>query len=750
MKSKQEKALAILEALELADESLVQQALDVDNAEKFRSLGPVRLVRNDKPTFARLGVLAACLALVATLAAFPWLLSKLPVYSRPTEPTVTTAPTEPTLPPTDPIPEPEIPGFVWQFDASTGTLTVGGCEAIPDYSDQDYLIMRPWSQHWLDIQHIRVADGVKRIGNFAFRDLPNLQDVSLPDGLREIGDHAFHAAQNLSIISLPQSLESIGDYAFYECRKLPAFDLPEGLKHIGIGAFTRCEVPTSLVIPASVETIGQSAFFNCVGLVDVTILGSPDELTLVFAGCSALRIVRFCGDAPLSLWELTYEKGVICYYPAQNPTWTNEVLGTANLDCTAWLASDDPASEQVLDNAVSGQCGRTAYWELADGVLTISGTGDVTYLGWDLLREQIQTVIIEDGITNIADSSFYQCGNLTDVTIPDSVTYIGFRAFYECVKLKAVTLPQNLTSLGDYAFSGCTGLKKLYFYGDAPGVSNFTFEGVTATAYYPPGNVSWISGGMRFHSGNITEKPDPNQENQGCITHDFGDWVILKEPTRLEGGKKERICNACGYKETEGLPPIVWEGEAPEHPELGEPIAGGFDHNVQWNLYEDGTLTIFGTDIMDDAMDHIWIENHRAQIKRLIIEEGLASIAGTAFWGLPNLVEVQLPNTLMRIGVYAFAGCIQLKSIMIPASVVEIENFAFGRCDALRQVYFLGDAPNMPNNIFNMDTLYVYYPANNETWNGRMWDYGGKITWVTRDFGAGYPLQLTEEPKRRA
>jgi hypothetical protein len=44
----------------------------------------------------------------------------------------------------------------------------------------------------------------------------------------------------------------------------------------------------------------------------------------------------------------------------------------------------------------------------------------------------------------------------------------------------------------------------------------------------------------------------------------------------------------------------------------------------------------------------------------------------------------------------------------------------------------------------------VYYPANNETWKGRMWDYGGKITWVSRDYGAGYPLQLTEEPKRRA
>jgi hypothetical protein len=104
MKTKQEKALVILEALEQADESLVQQALDVDNAEKFRSLGPVRLARNERPGKARLGLIAACLALVITLAAFPWLLSKLPVYNRPTEPT------EPPIPPTT--------GFTEEYDPS--------------------------------------------------------------------------------------------------------------------------------------------------------------------------------------------------------------------------------------------------------------------------------------------------------------------------------------------------------------------------------------------------------------------------------------------------------------------------------------------------------------------------------------------------------------------------------------------------------------------------------------------------------
>lgn len=713
------------------------------------------------------------------------------------------------------VPEPATPAYLWDFDENSGTLTVSGCEILPDFSNDNQWKMPPWASIRDDVKHIVVADGVERIGNYAFYDMPNLQTVTFPDSLREIGDFAFWKAEKLTGISLPASLKKIGDYAFDECKMIPEIILPEGLESIGEAAFRFCPLPTSLTIPSTVTTIGSGAFRYMNGLQEVTILGSPKSMRFTFNGCEILQVIRFCGDAPINLSEVADYGCVICYYPAQNATWTEEILDTANLYYTVWFASEDPEHEQITENATSGQCGRTAYWELKDEVLIISGTGDITFIGWENYRGDIQKVIIDDGITNIVDAAFFECVNLTSVTIPKSVTSIGSRAFYNCYTLKAVMLPEDLeylgdyafmhcesittitipeslsqiprmafcgckslkevnfpsglttiidaafqnctslkeihfpaslTSLGDYAFSGCSSLKKIYFYGDVPGVGNFTFEGVTGTAYYPPGNVSWISGGMKFHSGNITEKPDPNQ----CAQHQFGDWMIIQEPTPLEKGTKQRSCNLCGYKETDTVPPTEYDGEAPEHPELGEPIAGGFDHNVQWNLYADGTLTIFGTGIMEEAFQHIWIENHRAQIKQLIIEEGLASIASTAFCGLPNLVEVQLPNTLMRIGVYAFSGCIQLKSIMIPASVVEIQNYAFGRCDALRQVYFLGDAPDMPNNIFNMDTLYVYIPANNKTWSGRMWDYGGKITWVTRDSGAGQPLFTVPEAKRKS
>ncbi len=693
------------------------------------------------------------------------------------------------------VPQAEIPTCLWEFDEESGTLTVSDCDAIPDFTYADQWTTPPWQAHREAVQHIVVADGITKIGSYAFYGMPNLQTATLPGSLKEISDCAFQGAHSLTDIRFPNALEKIGDYAFDDCKALPEILLPEGLNSIGQDAFRFCTLPESLIIPASVTSLGIGAFRHCTGLKEVTVLGNADRFLYTFEGCTALQIIRFCGNAPASLGDITFEDRVICYYPSHNSTWTDEILNTANLYYTAWFASDDPLSERISENATSGQCGRTAYWELKEGVLTISGTGDVTYMGWENLRSEIKKVVIEDGITNITDGSFYQCTNLTSVIIPDSVTYIGFRAFYECKKLKSVTLPENLQSLGDYAFmhcesitaitipekltviprmafcgcvslkeinlpdslteitngafqrctalktihfpaslqvlgdyafSGCTGLKKLYFYGDAPGVSNFTFEGVTATAYYPPGNVSWISGGMGFHSGNITEKPDPDQ-----CTHDFGEWVITKEATRLEEGSRQRTCSICGYKESEILPPTAYEKDPPKHPELGQLLDRGKAHGVIWTLYENGVLTIFGTGSMEPAERFAW-EGYRSSIRRIILEEGVTTIANSAFAGMVNLLIVELPDTLTQIGEYAFSGCNHLQSIEIPGSVHEIQDYAFSKCTHLGMVYFLGDAPNMANNIFHQDTIYAYYDKNNTTWIGKLGNYGGLVTWVGR------------------
>lgn len=67
----------------------------------------------------------------------------------------------------------------------------------------------------------------------------------------------------------------------------------------------------------------------------------------------------------------------------------------------------------------SGPCGPNAAYDLEDGVLTISGAGEVRRHDWP---EGVTSIVVEDGITALREGAFP--ASAADVSIPDSVTYI--------------------------------------------------------------------------------------------------------------------------------------------------------------------------------------------------------------------------------------------------------------------------------------------------------------------------------------
>ena len=111
----------------------------------------------------------------------------------------------------------------------------------------------------------------------------------------------------------------------------------------------------------------------------------------------------------------------------------------------------------------SGSCGENLTWTYTEATktLTISGTGamdDSDGRPWEPYRKEIQTVIIEEGVTSIGRRAFFYCMNMTSVTIPKSNTSIGEEAFAFCRGLTSLTIPNGVTSIGDMAFYECSGL----------------------------------------------------------------------------------------------------------------------------------------------------------------------------------------------------------------------------------------------------------------------------------------------------
>ena len=133
--------------------------------------------------------------------------------------------------------------------------------------------------------------------------------------------------------------------------------------------------------------------------------------------------------------------------------------------------------------AANGTCGDNLTWDLTNGVLTISGTGDMTNYSssspnrapwYDSFSTSITSVVINSGVTTIGDYAFYNCYELSSVTIGNNVTSIGEYAFNNC-KLPSVTIPNSVTSIGNSAFYQCSKLTSVTIPNSVTSIGNSAF-----------------------------------------------------------------------------------------------------------------------------------------------------------------------------------------------------------------------------------------------------------------------------------
>ena len=186
-------------------------------------------------------------------------------------------------------------------------------------------------------------------------------------------------------------------------------------------------------------------------------------------------------------------------------------------------------TENAEVGATSGTTGDCTWTLSSDGVLTISGNGamedyivqygpicvppedddeiipptnNIHYAPWKDLN--VVEAVIENGVTNIGDYSFYCCDNLERVTVANSVTSIGDEAFYECNSLNSINVPDSVTEIGDSAFEKCSSLESIVIPGGVTKIDDYTFRNCTRLADVTiPNTVESIGIGAFIYCGKL-------------------------------------------------------------------------------------------------------------------------------------------------------------------------------------------------------------------------------------------------------
>ena len=420
-------------------------------------------------------------------------------------------------------------------------------------------------------------------------------------------------------------------------------------------------------------------------------------------------------------------------------------LVSALLAVAMMLALLPTAAFAADDN--NNKCGENLTWELSeDGTLTISGTGAMDDYDarnnhlppWYSRRNQIQEVVIGNGVTSIGNDSFNQCTYLKTIDLSNATSLekigsyafikrfylekvdlsnaanlkeIGEAAFAGCSNVTQIEIPASVTNIEEYAFGGCEQLKSVTF---APGskletVDSGAFSGCdNMKIYYSDSNVETaLSGkvGSETMVKRVKVTFDPNGGSEvDSQTVESGKNVTEPTPKPTRAG-----WNFAGWytkDEDNEYKPFDFNTTITEDITLYArwTASGTCGDNLTWILDSDGTMTISGSGAMADysgPSSQPWADQ-RSSINRVVIGDEVTSIGRNAFANCPGLKAVELPkngvletikyNAFSWLGASSESVSAGITEITIPKSVKTIETYAFEGCANLTTVTFAPDS----------------------------------------------------------
>lgn len=398
----------------------------------------------------------------------------------------------------------------------------------------------------------------------------------------------------------------------------------------------------------------------------------------------------------------------------------------------------------------SGICGKNLTWFYdGNGTLTISGKGEMSnfYLvdsPWSGISNEIETVIIEDGVTSIGDDAFAGYSNLAQVIIGKDVREIGMEVFYGTPWLKTKQNENPLVIINNVLIDGALCSGNVNIPNNVTSISGFAFCESNITSVSIPDSVTKMGPAAFFMcksltnvklSENLTVLEDfCNSSNSTLGLFEYCEklkYVVIPDSVIYIGNQAfchcdslksvvmgnnvryigENAFSACDSLETITVSdsPVIDTDAVADLKSIGMGGSIPSGDNLKRLVIPDGIIGEITINSYAHSLEYIKIgsgitsfdywKEFCPKLKEIDVSKDnpiLTSVDGILYSkDMSTIIEVPtaydlgnyvLPNNVKTIGAGAFSHCFNLTSVEIPQNVTSIESDAFYKCENLQSV----------------------------------------------------------------
>ena len=267
--------------------------------------------------------------------------------------------------------------------------------------------------------------------------------------------------------------------------------------------------------------------------------------------------------------------------------------------------------------------------------------------------------------------AFTGCNNLEQVTLSPKIKIIGERTFMGCTNLREVIIPKGITAIDRCAFVGCKNLRKIVIPEGLRFIGEMCFEGCQNLRYVVlPSTIEQI-GDDEFNDFEI-----------------FGGCISLSYIFIPKGAKEKFVSYFSENLLVEENPETFFEKKTQDSAVLSntdlnttiteKEIREGWSDEYGVRYSADGKKLLFSTQRLKNTINYSKIRHYK-------VKSGTVVICDYAFES-GELVSIELPDTIVKIGNSVFSECRNLRHINIPKNLNYFGESVFKGCSSLQHI----------------------------------------------------------------